>query len=591
MIRSHSPTASVVQNLLVPFSVAVVLCEIAAFFLLYTSSIDIAPDISDASYYIVNLIEDHEIQVQPHTFPKVWSIFFPSQNILINRITIAILVFVANCFICLAISKSKIEFNAPTIFLFLFSGLGGLSVFSTGLLEPSYNNIHIFFAALAVFVATFGIPHVLNTQLDLAIRSLLLGLLIVLLAIVKITTAVIATPLLLLVLLRSVKVDFTTRIILISCIFGVLGSCVALIILSMSGSPPGIIWDNFFAGYEALKLLESHEWSFQGEVTKIRTWLAGNFDSARVLSNNPFGILSAREYQNVVGLAYILSTISILIFFKRYLPDQINWPGALFVIALPYILTFGTNNTDISFHMASFSGVLFPLYFVALKNFLQNRKVAGQEHPGSYILFAITILLGVMMCAQIIRFAHYPYRFCGTLFEATEQISIGNGDDEVTLKASPLLAETYRSLAPHRTSIQKDEYPPALLDFTGRAPGVALALGARPPKIAWLVGGYSGSDRFLLHVLSDMPKSEVMASWLLLSDSGGFSAEVVSKFLHNNGLTLENDYLPVAKIPLNYIEYEAILFAPKKISEDTGSVHTRSAPPRRAKLTNTHDPM
>lgn len=54
-----------------------------------------------------------------------------------------------------------------------------------------------------------------------------------------------------------------------------------------------------------------------------------------------------------------------------------------------------------------------------------------------------------------------------------------------------------------------------LIDLTGDGPGWVLALGGRPPGLAWVIGGYAGSLRAAHWALGRIRPSELAQSWVL----------------------------------------------------------------------------
>jgi len=57
-----------------------------------------------------------------------------------------------------------------------------------------------------------------------------------------------------------------------------------------------------------------------------------------------------------------------------------------------------------------------------------------------------------------------------------------------------------------------------ILDVTGDGPGLVYALGGRPVGVAWLIGGYAGSERVAALVLNSVPVATLQSAWILSAD-------------------------------------------------------------------------
>ena len=57
-----------------------------------------------------------------------------------------------------------------------------------------------------------------------------------------------------------------------------------------------------------------------------------------------------------------------------------------------------------------------------------------------------------------------------------------------------------------------------ILDATGDGPGLVYALGARPLGVAWVIGGYPGSQIVAARILGSLPLSDLRRAWVLSAD-------------------------------------------------------------------------
>ena len=94
----------------------------------------------------------------------------------------------------------------------------------------------------------------------------------------------------------------------------------------------------------------------------------------------------------------------------------------------------------------------------------------------------------------------------------------------------------------------------ALIDLTGRSPGVTVILGGKFLAAPYLMGGYKGSSLFAQEMLALVPLAELKKAWVLTA-SGGIGTKLLStKVLTNNGVNFPDNYTNVGKIPAGFIK-------------------------------------
>lgn len=79
-----------------------------------------------------------------------------------------------------------------------------------------------------------------------------------------------------------------------------------------------------------------------------------------------------------------------------------------------------------------------------------------------------------------------------------------------------------------------------LLDLTGGSPGALLFLDAKFLGIAWILGGYPGSNQYFKASLSHTACKDFAKAWLLITADGERRIDLTS--LHFFGLDVEHDY-------------------------------------------------
>ena len=94
-----------------------------------------------------------------------------------------------------------------------------------------------------------------------------------------------------------------------------------------------------------------------------------------------------------------------------------------------------------------------------------------------------------------------PYRLNDTLHSESEAIDLGPFG---MIKVHPETARYVRELHAIGAHVPGDARD-CLVDLAGGTPLAAIALGARPAEVPWILGGYPGSTNFADYVLRDSP--------------------------------------------------------------------------------------
>ena len=184
---------------------------------------------------------------------------------------------------------------------------------------------------------------------------------------------------------------------------------------------------------------------------------------------------------------------------------------SVLLFALPICGSMGTNN-DLPSHtqIAAVFGV------VALMLPLRRLHTLGLIH-GVALSVALAMLGLPVLAAQwrALSDPAFTYRLRTGLLDQDTVITLGP-------QARPLRLDgaTRDSLVASRRQLAEAGFRAGdpMLDATGDSPGLVYALGGRPLGVAWLIGGYPGSERVAARVLDGVPVAELRRAWVLTGD-------------------------------------------------------------------------
>ena len=182
------------------------------------------------------------------------------------------------------------------------------------------------------------------------------------------------------------------------------------------------------------------------------------------------------------------------------------------LLALPVAFSFGTNNSILEHSQRA---AVFPI--VAL--LLRLQRLARLGILATPAMIACMAALCVPTLVTQLRAAtdvHYTYRQLSALGEQAIPISVGAANNELLVDAA-----TYESLGSLASAARAVGLVPGqtILDFTGDGPGLVYALEGRPAGLAWLPGGYPGSQAIAARIIERLPLHALQSAWLLSSDN------------------------------------------------------------------------
>ena len=190
-------------------------------------------------------------------------------------------------------------------------------------------------------------------------------------------------------------------------------------------------------------------------------------------------------------------------------PAVLGMSALLF--ALPVAYSIGTNGSlPAHTQMAAVFGV------VAIMLPLQRLWAVGLIHRSALALALVVLCLPTLVSQwRSLSEPDFTYRLrTGLLGQRLPLVLGAAGDallvDEVTRDNIAAISH-----AMHAAGYVAGE---PILDVTGDGPGLVYALGGRPVGTAWLIGGYTGSERVALLVLNSVSVATLRQVWVISAD-------------------------------------------------------------------------
>lgn len=192
--------------------------------------------------------------------------------------------------------------------------------------------------------------------------------------------------------------------------------------------------------------------------------------------------------------------------------SQIGWSQlvlCLTLLAFPYAYAFGTgNNYWIQIGAAG--------TFVVLASLTILGPLAQQPKLGTMLLVTGLSLQTLVVILLSGAFAS-PYRQPQSLHKNDTVLDVGS----VGLKL--ILSEAHASYLSSVFDLASQSgfrRGTPMIDLSGHSPGVLYALGANSVGVAWTLGGYPGTVRFVTRGLQGVPCEQLSAAWILSEPKG-----------------------------------------------------------------------
>ena len=565
--------------------------------LFVATHLNVGVDISDAAYYILSYSQHQEILVQATLFGPLWDSISPFRGVLANRYLN--LAFLTASFTGLSLATlGLVRTERPSWavrFLCISFGIGGsLTYFYIWLVDPSYNSMNLGFIACAsaAFLMLMRRSENLGPDMgrwNIVLPTVLLGASIASIALVKITSAALLGPLMLVVFLSATKHVMTMRVFLTLASASVLGMLFPLVLMSFTGTSPLRALVMMYGGAELSGLLTASTLNFSDKaasyiedlatVAMFDAWYPWIIGAGLILliSNRSSAMLRLGPAARLWGTALLsLTFVGFVVWSGHFNPPSGLMNACLaLTIALSgfglfltehrrkntilvwglmslcvFIYVYGTGNAWF-FQVAGALG--FP--FVAI-----SAVISATDRLHAVLLTSPALtLLGLSLSGAVAAIEHEPYRLTAPLSSLNSVARVGPFDEE--FRESPEQAEFYNGLRKARLQVARLPERPVLIDLTGRTPMVAFQIGASIPGTPWLFSGYSGSGAMFDRMIGGLSQKSLQQAWVFQTETyeGRHPDTILAKY----GLDFPDNYIPVATVPVPYMGFTGTLYAPK----------------------------
>jgi len=229
-------------------------------------------------------------------------------------------------------------------------------------------------------------------------------------------------------------------------------------------------------------------------------------------------------------------------------------PAATLVLAVGLLRSKGLRNLGRTQLAVAVIFLIIPHAYAFGSN--GNYWVTGASAGLFWILGSLTLLSPLASSAKL-RAVLLPLALAGQMIAA---MLIHTGMAAPTRQPEPLWKNDRITEfgGPGRTLVLSDDYgryvddavriaaaagfkkDSPMIDLTGQSPGILYALGANSVGLAWIIGGYPGSDALAQAALAGAPCRDLSMAWLLLEDDG--PRRISSNVLSTYGANLATDF-------------------------------------------------
>ncbi len=191
--------------------------------------------------------------------------------------------------------------------------------------------------------------------------------------------------------------------------------------------------------------------------------------------------------------------------------DAIDLGLMCILFGLPIAFSYGTNMAVLEHSQKAgvfaITAIILRLHRLFRLGFLTIPAIAA-----CLTMLCIPTLVIQLKAALDVR---YTYRQLSALGEQTIPFSVGVAKD--TMFVDAITRETLQSLD---GLLSTTGFVPGqtILDFTGDGPGLVYVLGGRPLGVAWLPGGYPGSNAAGVRLITQLSAQQLSSAWLLSSN-------------------------------------------------------------------------
>lgn len=208
---------------------------------------------------------------------------------------------------------------------------------------------------------------------------------------------------------------------------------------------------------------------------------------------------------------------------------------ALLMAIFPHVYAFGSNGNY--WVVAARAGIFWLCAGLAVLFAIQANRLTR-------VVLSLALAVQLVSVMLIQSGMETPYRQPQALYLNDHAISIGGGSSELILHHG---YASYFSELDRLADQAGFKRGTPVIDLTGQSPGALYGIGAKAIGQAWLIGGYPGSEKFVLKALGGASCADLGEAWVLLEPEGPRS--IPSAVLESFGADLPGDFERVGSVP------------------------------------------
>ncbi len=554
--------------------------------------LDAGMDISDTAFYLISQAWHAQIRAQITLFGPLWDSISPFGSIYWNRVLALALIAISSIYFASGAAAyfAEMAIRRAAGLVVPLAVSGALTFYSFWLPDASYDlmNLILISAALGSFfrlLTLFRAPRLISAG-EVVLPIAILGAVGSGLAVVKITTAALLAPVIVIYLLWS-GWRIGNRKIWVSAIGAALfGMLVTALLLAAVGLSPSKAMSVLVEGYHVARMITDPHFDVLRSITMH-------------LSNIQYAISVNRQLTVLLVMLFVLSVVKapntkIVATIRPWIRIG-QW---MILIAIMIVLARDTTSPQVRLSLIGLLSQLSAIYSVSIGEFkgkLRRRALTiigitlyaqiaycfGTNSSWSTLISLSTllallpaiILYGSSIGPQVVSvlilvggaalvtmgaIERNPYRMESSFSALTETVTVGPYDEP--FKVNLALVPFFRNLANVHDGYFNHGDVPVLLDLTGRAPMAVYQLGARLPGTAWTLTGYPGSSDFFLYFVSRLSEADRNSAWLLIPDDA--HPGIPLNLLAAVGIRFPGNYVPITTVPIPYINAQATLYRP-----------------------------
>lgn len=184
---------------------------------------------------------------------------------------------------------------------------------------------------------------------------------------------------------------------------------------------------------------------------------------------------------------------------------------SVLLFLMPICYSIGTNGS-----LPAHTQMAAVFAIVAMLLPLRRLHALGLIHQ-SALSVALALLCVPMLVSQwrSLNDPAFAYRLRSGLMGQQQPLALGSQGRVLKLDATT--RESVVKLMQRMTAAGYRSGEP-IIDTTGDGPGLVYALGGRPLGVAWMIGGYPGSERVAARLLDTLPPGELRRTWVLTAE-------------------------------------------------------------------------